>query len=40
MAKRPGHHGGNPEIFEHDPIEPRDQFVYELVEEVFPRLAT
>src|SRR5208337_3245439 len=33
-----GHHGGNPEIFEHDPIEPRDQFVDELVEEVFPRV--
>ena len=31
-----GNHGGNPEIFEHDPIEPRDQFVDELVEEVFP----
>ena len=33
-----GNHGGNPEIFEHDPIEPRDQFVDELVEEVFPRV--
>ncbi len=28
--------GGNPEVFEHDPIEPRDEFVDELVEEVFP----
>src|SRR5208337_2712608 len=33
-----GHHGGNPEVFEHDPIEPLDQFVDELVEEVFPRV--
>src|SRR5271165_3649532 len=31
-----GNHGGNPEIFEHDPIESRDQFVDEVVEEVFP----
>jgi len=31
-----GHHGGNPKVFEHDPIESRDQFVDELVEEVFP----
>ena len=30
------HHGGDTEFFEHDPIEPRDQFVDELVEEVFP----
>ena len=28
--------GGNPQVFEHDPIEPRDEFVDELVEEVFP----
>ena len=33
-----GHHRGDPEVFEHDPIEPRDQFVDELVEEVFPRV--
>src|SRR5271165_1982980 len=31
-------HGGDTEVFEHDPIEPRDQFVDELVEEVFPRV--
>ena len=36
LGEAAGNHGGNPEVFEHDPIEPRDEFVDELVEEVFP----
>ena len=40
LAKAAACHRGDAEVFEHDPIEPFDQLIGELVEESFRVLAT